>query len=64
MNEIWSKIQKITGRNNITNTTSLIEGSTIITDAEEIANKIAEYFAYNSSNKQYNKDFIEYKTRI
>lgn len=58
--EIWQKIKAIDVRNYLS-TYTLKEKDEIISDPTIIANTLAQNFADNSSDKNYNAEFLKYK---
>lgn len=61
ISECWKKIKTIKGNKRSNCVHFLQYEDQIITKNEEIANKLAETFAKNSSSQNYSKEFIPYK---
>lgn len=61
MTEIWDKIRRIKGKPNITTIPIIIESNKTINDPKQIADILAETYAFNSSNENFAEDFLPYK---
>lgn len=61
---IWSKLRKINGSYNFRNITSLINpDNLVVTKPEYIANLLVDTFARNSSDENYDKNFLDFKNK-
>lgn len=62
--ELWGKIKKIKGIATTTRASTLIAGTSVVTDPQDITNTLADTFESNFSSKNYSQEFNEYKTEI
>lgn len=58
---IWDVIRKISAKCSFNPIPAILDNDMIITKKDQIAEIIAKQFAHNSSNKQYNIDFLNVK---
>lgn len=58
---ILKKIQRIQGKYKSTKISMLKDNNKKIFESQEIADKLAQTFAENSSNENYDQDFLQYK---
>lgn len=62
--KVWNIIRKISGKKTPTPRSHLCQGNTLLTRDKEVADTIAQTFAFNSSSAHYSPEFQAYKQAV